>query len=162
MKYQTYDQINLEDEFLSYGRTVTEADIVQFTNLAGLKLPIFIDAEYCRLHSPFGQRNVPGLLIQAFAAGMMEELIGPNTIAALGFGESRFSRPALIGDTLRTPSRVASKRLTSNPLRGILVIAVRVVNQRQETVLDCSYKLLVKTDNRTSKNNEKDVKEKSQ
>jgi len=146
MKQLTFAQVNPKDEFVSYGRTVTETDIVQFTSLAGLKLPIFIDAEYCRVHSPFGQRIVPGLLIQAFAAGMMEELIGTHTIAALGFGESRFSRPALIGDTLRTHSRVASKRLVSTPGRGIIDIAIRVVNQRQETVMEASYKLLMRTD----------------
>ncbi|MDF1486548.1 MaoC/PaaZ C-terminal domain-containing protein [Ramlibacter sp. H39-3-26] len=145
MKHQTFAQIRLDETFVSYGRTVTETDIVQFTCLAGLKLPIFIDAAYCREHSPFGQRIVPGLLIQAFAAGMMEELIGPYTIAALGFGESRFLRPAVIGDTLHTHSRVASKRLSSKPGRGVIDIAIRVTNQRQETVMEGSYRLLMRT-----------------
>jgi len=144
MKQKTFDQVRLDEEFVSYGRTVTEADIVNFTGIAGIKLPIFLDAEHCRQHSPFGQRIVPGLLIQAFAAGMMEELIGPHTIAALGFGESRFVQPALIGDTLTTRSRVSSKRLTSQPGRGIIEIALRVENQRQATVMDASYKLLMR------------------
>lgn len=143
MQHLTFENVRLDQAFVSYGRTVTEADIVQFTNLAGLKLPIFIDAEHCRQHSPFGQRIAPGLMIQAFAAGMMEELIGPHTIAALGFGESRFTRPALIGDTLRTHSQVASKRLTSTPGRGIIDIALRVTNQREETVMEASYRLLM-------------------
>lgn len=144
MQHLTFDNVRLDEVFVSYGRTVTEADIVQFTNLAGLKLPIFIDAEYCRQHSPFGQRIAPGLMIQAFAAGMMEELIGPHTIAALGFGESRFTRPVLIGDTLRTHSAVASKRLTSTPGRGIIDIALRVTNQREEAVMEASYRLLMR------------------
>jgi 3-hydroxybutyryl-CoA dehydratase len=143
MKSRTFEQVRFDEEFVSYGRTVTETDIVNFTNLAGLKLPIFIDAEFCKLNTPFGQRIVPGLLIQALAAGMMEELIGPYTIAALGFGESRFLRPTLIGDTLKTHSRAAFKRLTSNPSRGIVDIALRVLNQRQEAVMECSYKLLM-------------------
>jgi 3-hydroxybutyryl-CoA dehydratase len=146
MKHKTFEETRLDEEFVSYGRTVTEADIVNFTCLAGLKLPIFIDAEFCKANTPFGQRIVPGLLIQAFAAGMMEELIGPYTIAALGFGESRFLRPAFIGDTLKTHSRVASKRLTSTPGRGIIDIAVRVANQRAETVLECSYRLMMRAD----------------
>lgn len=144
MRHKTFEQIDLEESFTSYGRTVTETDIVNFVGLSGVKLPIFLDAEYCKLHSPFGQRIVPGLLIQAFAAGMMEELIGPNTIAALGFGESRFKRPAFIGDTLKTHSRVASKRLTSHAGRGIIEIACRVENQRQETVMECTYRLMVR------------------
>jgi acyl dehydratase len=144
MKQKSFNQIDLDENFISYGRTVTETDIVNMTGLAGVKLPIFLDAEYCRQHSPFGQRITPGLLIMAFAAGMMEELIGPYTIAALGFGESRFTRPALIGDTLKTHSRVSSKRLTSKLDRGIIDIAVRVVNQRRETVMESTYRLMVR------------------
>lgn len=136
--------MSVEDEFVSYGRTVTEADIVNFTGIAGIKLPIFLDAEHCRMHSPFGQRVAPGLLIQAFAAGMMEELIGPHTLAALGFGESRFTRPVFIGDTLRTRSRLNSKRLTSRPGQGIVDLSVRVENQREETVMQGSYRLLMR------------------
>ncbi|WP_297729043.1 MaoC/PaaZ C-terminal domain-containing protein [Limnohabitans sp. Rim8] len=144
MKQKSFNQIDLDENFISYGRTVTEADIVNMTGLAGVKLPIFLDAEYCRQHSPFGQRITPGLLIMAFAAGMMEELIGPYTIAALGFGESRFTRPALIGDTLKTHSRVSSKRLTSKLDRGIIDIAVTVENQRRETVMESTYRLMVR------------------
>lgn len=144
MKQKTYAQMSVEDEFVSGGRTVTEADIVHFTGIAGIRLPIFLDSEYCRRHSPFGQRIVPGLLIQSFAAGMMEELIGPDTIAALGFGESRFGRPVFIGDTIRTRSRLAGKRLTAKPGQGIVELALAVENQREETVMHASYKLLMR------------------
>jgi acyl dehydratase len=144
MKQKTYAQMSAEDEFVSGGRTVTEADIVHFTGIAGIRLPIFLDAEYCRQHSPFGQRIVPGLLIQAFAAGMMEELIGPETIAALGFGESRFRRPVFIGDTIRTRSRLAGKRLASKPGQGIVELSLAVENQRQELVMEASYRLLMR------------------
>lgn len=144
MAHRTFEETRLDEEFVSYGRTVTETDIVNFTNLAGLKLPIFIDAEYCRTNSPFGQRIVPGILLQAFAAAMMEELIGPYTIAALGFGESKFHRPVFIGDTIRTHSRIAAKRVTSKPDRGIVDIAVRIVNQRQETIMEGTYRLMMK------------------
>jgi len=146
MKQKSFAQISDEEEFVSYGRTVTESDVILFTGVAGIKLPIFLDAEHCKQHSPFGQRIVPGLLIQAFAAGMMEELIGPYTIAALGFGESRFSRPVFIGDTLRTFSRVKSKRMTSSPNKGIIEILVRVKNQNGDVVMEGVYRLMMRTD----------------
>lgn len=146
MKQKPFSQIQIGETFESYGRTVTEADIVNFTCVAGLKLPIFIDAEFCKTRTQFGQRVAPGLLIQAIAAAMMEELIGSSTIAALGFGESRFTRPVFIGDTIRTRSSVSSKRATSSdPARGIIVIAVEVVNQRNESVMSSSYRLLMST-----------------
>ena len=143
MKQKRFSEVALEEQFTSYGRTVTEADIVNFTSLAGLKLPIFIDADYCANHTEFGERIAPGLLIQAYAAGMMEELLGPYTIAALGFGESRFFRPVKIGDTITTHSRVINKRLTSDETRGIIVIGLHVANQRQERVMEASYKILM-------------------
>ena len=153
MKHKRFEEIDLDEVFVSYGRTVTEADVVNFCALAGLKLPIFIDAEYCRVNSPFGQRIVPGILIQAFAAGMMEELLGPYTIAALGFGESRFNHPTFIGDTLTTRSRVQHKRLTSRGDRGVIEIAVTVGNQRGEDVMNAVYKLLVQAGAAAGKRN---------
>lgn len=147
MKQKAFPDIVIGETFESYGRTVTEADIVNFTGIAGLKLPIFIDAEFCRTQTPFGQRLAPGLLIQSVAAGMMEELIGPLTIAALGFGESRFTQPVFIGDTLRARSSVSSKRATSSdPARGIITIAVEMINQRGESVMQSTYRLLMRTD----------------
>jgi len=147
MRQKPFSEILIGETFESYGRTVTETDVVAFASLAGLKLPIFIDAEFCRTQTEFGQRIVPGLLIQAFAAGMMEELLGPLTIAALGFGESRFLEPTVIGDTLRCRSSVASKRVTkSGKGRGVIEIAVEMINQRREVVMQSTYRLLMRVD----------------
>jgi len=48
MSNRSLDDLNPGDVFKSYGRTVTETDIVNFTCLAGLKLPIFINEEFAR------------------------------------------------------------------------------------------------------------------
>ena len=72
MSNRSLDDLNPGDVFKSYGRTVTETDIVNFTCLAGLKLPIFINEEFAKKHTDFGGRICPGLLTASIAAGMME------------------------------------------------------------------------------------------
>ena len=51
-----FDDFEVGTVYRSYGRTVTETDLVTFTSFAGLRLPVFIDDEYARhelgLHSP--------------------------------------------------------------------------------------------------------------
>ena len=56
MSNRSLDDLNPGDVFKSYGRTVTEADIVMFTCFAGLKLPIFINEEFAKKHTDFGGR----------------------------------------------------------------------------------------------------------
>ena len=62
MAQKMYEQYEIGEMFESYGRTITEADLVNYTCLAGLKLPMFIDEEFSRKHSIFGTRVAPGLL----------------------------------------------------------------------------------------------------
>ncbi|MEN9591095.1 MAG: hypothetical protein RLZZ481_2881, partial [Pseudomonadota bacterium] len=54
----------------SYARTVTEADLITFTQFAGMSLPIFIDADYAKNEGPHGERICPGLMTASIAGGM--------------------------------------------------------------------------------------------
>ena len=137
------DDLNAGDIFKSYGRTVTESDIVWFTCFAGLKLPIFINEEFARKHTPFGGRIAPGLMTASIAAGMMEEILGPATIAALELGNFKFTVPVRPGDTLRAEVSVEDKKNLSDGKRGIMFGRVRVYNQRDEQVLEFTEKLMM-------------------
>ncbi len=136
MSNRSLDDLNPGDVFRSYGRTVTETDIVLFTSLAGLKLPIFINEEFAKKHTDFGGRICPGLLTAALAAGMMEEILGPATIAAL--------EPVRPGDTLRAEITVEGKKNLSDGKRGIMQGRVRVFNQREQQVFEFSEKLMMR------------------
>ena len=130
-----WNELEIGQKFRTIGRTITEADIVQFTSLAGLKLPVFIDDEWCRRNTPYGGRISPGLMTAAYAVGMMEDVLGGNTLAALSLDEFRFHLPVRPGDTLRAQVEVAGKRDTSDGVRGILRLTVQVLNQRDEGVM---------------------------
>lgn len=130
--------------FETYGRTVTEADIVHFTGMAGIKLPVFIDDEWCRRNTPYGGRISPGLMTAAFAVGMMEDVLGENTLAALSLDGFRFHVPVRPGDTIRARVSITGARDTSDGKRGILSLDVSVSNQRDEEVMEFSGTFLMR------------------
>lgn len=115
-----------------------------FTSLAGLKLPIFIDEEFARKHTSFGGRICPGLLTATIAAGRMEEILGPATIAALELTDFKFTVPVRPGDPLRAEITVEGKKNLSDGKRGIPHGRVRVYNQRAGQVFEFSEKLMMR------------------
>jgi acyl dehydratase len=144
MKQKPFEEFAIGESFTSYARTITEADIVYFTSFAGLKLPLFIDEEFCKEHSPFKTRIAPGLMTASIAAGMMEDILGPYTLAALGLNEFKFSVPVKAGDTLHVDITVENKRDTKNADRGILSSRHKVINQRGETALEFTGTFLMR------------------
>mgnify|MGYP003439034601 CR=1 FL=1 len=122
MSNRSLDDLNPGDVFKSYGRTVTETDIVNFTCLAGLKLPIFINEEFAKKHTEFG----------------------PATIAALELTDFKFTVPVRPGDTLRAEITVEGKKNLSDGKRGVMSGRVRVFNQRAEQVFEFSEKLMMR------------------
>ena len=136
MAQKTYEEYTVGEKFQSYARTMTEADLVNYTNLAGLKLPLFIDDEFCKKHSIFGTRVFPGLLTASIAAGMLEDILGKYTIAALGLDKFKFSAPVRIGDTLHSEITVEALKDTSDGQRGVITVRITVINQKKEVPLE--------------------------
>ncbi len=136
MAQKTYEEYSIGEKFTSYARTMTEADLVNYTCLAGLKLPLFIDDEFCKKHSIFGTRVFPGLMTASIAAGMLEDILGKYTLAALGLDKFKFSAPVRIGDTLHCEITVEGMKDTSDGKRGVLTVRISVMNQKGETPLE--------------------------
>lgn len=135
MSARPFDAFVVGERFTTFGRTVTEADIVAFTGLAGIRLPVFIDDEWCRRNTNYGGRIAPGLMTAAFAVGMMEDVLGGNALAALELNDFRFHVPVRPADTLHAEVDVTAKRDTSDGKRGVLSLAVRVFNNREQHVM---------------------------
>ena len=144
MAQKTYDEYSLGEKFQSYARTITEADIVNYTCFAGLKLPLFIDEEFCKKHSIFGTRIAPGLMTASIAAGMLEDILGKYTLAALGLDKFKFSAPVKAGDTLHTEITVEGKKDTSDGKRGVLTVRISVINQKGEVPLEFSGSFMMR------------------
>ncbi|HLE43871.1 MAG TPA: MaoC/PaaZ C-terminal domain-containing protein [Methylomirabilota bacterium] len=140
---QYFEEIQVGDEYLSPGRTVTEADIVAFAGLSGDYNVLHTDAEFMRT-SIFGERIAHGLLGLAIQSGLgMRAMPRPlATMAFLGV-RWRFKGPIKIGDTIKVRIKVVDKRETSKPDRGIVVLQRVIVNQRGEVVQEGETDIMV-------------------
>lgn len=122
------------------GRTVTEADLVNFVTFGGIFEELFINAEYAKNNSLFKGRAVPGMLIMVVAEGLYVQTGHTHQGRAfLGLDELRITAPVVCGDTIRAEVTVESARPSEgHPGYGILTLRHRVVNQHGIQVM--SYK----------------------
>ncbi|HEU5310721.1 MAG TPA: MaoC/PaaZ C-terminal domain-containing protein [Candidatus Eisenbacteria bacterium] len=131
--------------YRTLARTVSETDIVTFVNLCGFNEPLFLDMEFVKKHSVFGRRAAPGALTFALAEGLIMQtgLIHGTGMAYLG-GETRVVAPVLEGDTIRVEVEVVDKRETKKVDRGIVTYAHRVLNQRDEIVMEARIQRMIR------------------
>ena len=140
----TFDQFELGAKFTSQGRTVTEADVVTFAGLSGDFNPLHTDAEFGK-STPFGQRIAHGMLVVAMATGMANwSGIFEGTTLALMEQIIRYKGAVKFGDTVHLEQEVLEKKETSKPDRGVVIFASRVLNQRDEIVIEGEWTLLMK------------------
>jgi acyl dehydratase len=128
-----YEDVEVGDEWTSGGRTITEADIVNFAGLSGDFNPLHMDEEFAK-KTIFGKRIAHGLLGLAVMSGLGSFYPPMRTIAFLGIKEWNFKAPIFIGDTIYVKTKVLEKRLTSKGDRGIIVWEKKVINQKGEVV----------------------------
>jgi len=131
--------------YRTLARTVSETDIVNFVNQCGFTEPLFLDMEYVKRESVFGRRAAPGALTFSLSEGLVMQtgLIHGTGMAWLG-GELRVVAPVLEGDTIRVEVEVADKRETRKPDRGIVSYRHRVLNQRDEIVLEATIQRMIR------------------
>lgn len=130
--------------FFSAGRTVTEADIVNFAGLSGDYNQIHMDAEFSRA-TPFGQRIAHGLLVTAIASGLVAQsgLIEGTVLAFREINHWKFIKPTLIGDTVRVQVEVLSTKALRRLGGGSVEIELTVLQQDDQAVMKGSWTVLV-------------------
>lgn len=135
-----FDDFEVGQVHTTMGRTVTEADLVNFVTFAGIFEEIFINAEYAKTKTLFKGRVVPGLLILVVAEGLYVQTGHTHQGRAyLGLDELRLSAPVLCGDTIHVEVSVESARTSrGRPGHGILTMRHKVLNQKGIEVI--SYK----------------------
>lgn len=137
--------------YRTLARTVSETDIVNFVNLGGFNEPLFMDMEFVARESVFKRRAAPGALTFSLSEGLIMQtgLIHGTGMAWLG-GEIRVVAPVLEGDTIHVEVEVVDKRETSKADRGIVTYRHRVLNQRDEVVLEAKIQRMIRRGARPS------------
>jgi 3-hydroxybutyryl-CoA dehydratase len=134
------DDIEVGDSFTTKGRTITEADLVNFAALTWDTYPLHVDAEWAS-KTMFGERIAHGMLVLSYAAGLVPMQPGP-IVAFYGMEKVRFFAPTKIGDTIHVHAELKEKQDRDEQL-CLATFHNSIVNQREETVAKSINKVVL-------------------
>jgi len=138
-----FEEFEVDDSFVSAGRTITETDIVNFAGITGDYTQIHTNAEVAR-QGVFGRRIAHGLLGLSVASGLLVQLgFIEGTVLAFRELTWKFSQPVFIGDTIHTEATVAKLKAMRRLGGGTVTFDVRVINQEDEVVQRGKWVLLI-------------------
>jgi len=120
------------------GRTITEFDDTLFSLMSMNQHPLHIDEHYAA-GTQHGRRLVAGPLVISLVIGMSQADIGGRAIGTLDYSNVRHVGPVFHGDTIYAESTVLTKQSDG----GIVRVATRGVNQREETIVSLERKIVV-------------------
>lgn len=130
-----WTELPVGTRFKTFGRTITETDIVNFVSVAGMLESLFVDAEFRAGHSAIPGRPAPAALVLALCEGLVLNASAQGTgLAFLGM-ELTVKGPVLQGDTIHVEAEVTEQRAASKHGRGLVRTRNVVINQRGEEVM---------------------------
>jgi acyl dehydratase len=139
-----FEEFETGKQYVSQGRTVTEADVVAFAGLSGDYNPLHTDATFAGTTS-FGERIAHGMLTVAMSTGMSNWTgIFAGTTIALMEQNIKYTGAVKFGDTVHLEMEIIDKKETSKPERGIINIAAKMLNQGGQVVVDMKWTLMMK------------------
>ncbi len=137
---QYFEDFKEGEVFVSRGRTITEADIVNFAMFSGDWYPLHIDKEWAA-NTPFGERIAHGMLVLSAASGLMP-LTEMAIVAFYGMDKVRFVGATKIGDTIHVEAEVVERK-EKGELGGVVTIQQKIKNQRDEDLVLATIKIFV-------------------
>ena len=138
-----FEEFALGDTAVSNGRTITEADIVNFAGLSGDFSQIHTNLEFAH-QSAFGHRMAHGLLGMAIASGLLAQLgIIEGTVMAFRELTWKFSLPIFIHDTICVRTTVSNLKAVPRLDCGAVTFNLEVINQDNKVVQSGQWMVLV-------------------
>ena len=141
-----FDEFTLGLTIESPGRTVTEADLVNFAGLSGDFTALHTDEEFAR-RTAFRRRIAHGMLVQSIATGLgVRSGLFEGTIAALAGMTIQWRAPVFPGDTIRL--RLVVRELDPEPSKrsGKVFFDAQVYNQDEKLVSEGVWETLILRD----------------
>jgi acyl dehydratase len=140
-----FEEFEIGQKLRTIGRTITEADIVNFAGISGDYNRIHTDAVYAA-QDTFGQRVAHGLLVQSIATGLtVQSGAIEGTVLAFRELSCKFSLPIFIGDTIHVELEVTEKKAFRRLGGGNVVFKYSVRNQEDKIVQRGDWTMLIKS-----------------
>lgn len=131
-----FEDLPMGRRFGTIGRTLTEADLVNFIGVTGMTEVLFTNLEFLERESDIKRRVVPAAMVYAFAEGLLVQATMQHTGFAFLNMELDVKAPTFVGDTIRVECEVVeSRRSARRPDRGLVRTLNRVVKQDGSVVL---------------------------
>ena len=146
MEPRYFEDWKVGDTIETLRRTVGDAEISQFVALGGFFEELFISQEYIEKRSLYPRRFAPGALTFSFSEGLilLTGCIHGVGLALISVDNMIFKQPLFAGDTMRVRVTVSDCKETRRGDRGIVTFAHTVLNQKDETVMECSVKRMLR------------------
>ena len=140
-----FEDLPIGKTFKTIGRTVTDADITNFTNATGMVEVLFTNLEFLEAESDIKGRVAPGALAYCFAEGLLVQSTMQHTgFAFLGM-QLDIKGPVLSGDTIHVECEVIEARLSkSRPGRGLVRTHNRIIKQDGTIAIEYSPLRMIK------------------
>jgi acyl dehydratase len=130
-----WQELALNARYLTYGRTITSADISTFIGTVGMIEVLFTNAEYRRTEAAIKGEVCPGALVFAISEGLVLNATAQETGLAFLGTTMDIKGSVVAGDTLEVEIEVTEVRQESKGTRGIVRTRNVVRNQNREIVM---------------------------
>lgn len=139
-----FEEFEVGQQMSTVGRTITEADVVNYAGMSGDYNSIHTDRTYAA-NSFFEQRVAHGLLVLSVASGlaMRAGLLEGTVIAWRDIRDWRFSQPVFIDDTIHVEMEVLEIKSMPRLGGGQVNLKVKIINQDDKTVMRGIWGMLV-------------------
>lgn len=143
IKGRTLEDYSLGETFESHGRTLTEADLVNFLGFVGDYEPVHADEEFAK-KTPLGRRIMNGSAVTSACDGLISRMgLFEGTAISFLACTWEFKAPVFIDDTVRVQLKVNETRPSKKGGRGIVIFGITVLNQSNQTVITGTWTMLV-------------------
>ncbi len=129
-----WEELPLGFTFTTFGRTITESDLMSFVSATGFNEVLFTDTEYLKTSSVIKGRVVPAMLVYALSEGLVIPLMQGTGLAFFN-ATIDVKAPVFVNDTIHVEGEVIEAKPTSKGSNGIVRTLNKVLNQRGELVL---------------------------
>ncbi len=137
-----FSDFEVGQRFVSGGRTITEADVVNFAGISGDYNPLHTDQSFAE-KTPFGQRIAHGMLAASISTGLGQTLgIFEGTTLALMEQRFAYKAPMFFGDTIRLSLTVESVKASSKGGKGVVFFKAEILKQDETVAVDGSWTVL--------------------
>ena len=139
-----FEEFEIGQRMSTAGRTITEADVVNFAGVSGDYNLIHTNIVYSA-DSFYEQRVAHGLLVLSVASGlaMRTGLMEGTVIAWRDIRDWRFSQPVFIGDTVHVELEVVETKPIPRLGGGQVNLGVKIFNQDGKTVMKGNWGVLM-------------------